>query len=92
LDFSQTWPDILQEVTTYTYGWSFVVAWLGMFATLLASTLFSLSYMYFWVPEPIVAQKDSDNNNSSESGNSAETTLAADPVAADLVERNLFHP
>ena len=80
LDFSQTWPDKLQEVTTYTYGWSFVVAWLGMWATLLASTFFYLSYVYFWVSE--FAKKDlhsdSDNNNSPESGNSEETTIDTD--------------
>ena len=101
LDFSQTWPDKLQEVTTYTYGWSFVVAWLGMFATLFASTFFYLSYVYFWVSE--FAKKDlysdSDNNNSPEngnsspeSGNSEETTIATDPVALDLMERDQFYP
>ena len=97
LDFSQTWPDKLREVTTYTYGWSFVVAWLGMFSTLMASILFYLSYKYFWVPEgakPIVAEGDlpscSDksggsvnNNNSPQSGNSAETCVVEDD-AADL--------
>ena len=101
LDFSQTWPDKLQEVTTYTYGWSFVVAWLGIVATLLASTFFYLSYVYFWVSE--FANKDlhsdSDNNNSPdsgnsspESGNSEETTIATDSIALDLMESNLLHP
>ena len=85
LDFSQTWPDKLQEVTTYTYGWSFVVAWLGMFATLLASTFFYLSYVYFWVSE--FAKKDlhsdSDNNNSPESENSSPESGNSSPESGN---------
>ena len=82
MDFSQTWPVELQDATTYTYGWSFVLAGLGIFTTVLASTLWYLSYVYFWVSEfakPTVDEKDlqsySNNNNSPESGNSAETTM-----------------
>ena len=81
LDFSQTWPVELQEVTTYTYGWSFVLAGLGIFTTVLATTLWYLSYTYFWVSEfakPIVDEKDlqndSDNNNNPEGGNSSENS------------------
>ena len=108
LDFSQTWPKMLQEVTTYTYGWSFVVAWLGMFSTLLASGLFGLSFVYFWVPidpaedtKATAAQRDkhncSYNNNCSDNNNSSESgnsaeTTIADSTALDLLESNQFYP
>lgn len=41
MKFFQTWPRYLQETTQYTLGWSYIVSWLGIAFTLIASFLFT---------------------------------------------------
>ena len=45
LEFFQTWPDMLQECTTYNLGWSYIMAWFGIILTLIAATLYGSSGM-----------------------------------------------
>ena len=41
LGFYPTWPELVQQATTFTFGWSYVLAWTGLALTLMASVLFS---------------------------------------------------
>jgi len=41
--FTATWPEDLQKNTEFKYDWSYIVAWIGVGLTLIASILFSLA-------------------------------------------------
>lgn len=43
MQFFQTWPEDLQEATTFAIGWSYVLAWVGLALTLVGSIMFSLA-------------------------------------------------
>ena len=43
MKFFQTWPEYLQENTTYTFGWSYIVCWMGITLSLFAALLFGVA-------------------------------------------------
>ena len=45
LAFFQTWPEMLQDGTTYNLGWSYIIAWFGIILTLIAALLYGSSGM-----------------------------------------------
>ncbi len=40
LDFFPSWPDHLRRATSFSLGWSYVLAWVGIGMGFLASALF----------------------------------------------------
>ncbi len=41
MGFVRSWPEELQSATSFTLGWSYVLAWFGIGLGFLASALFS---------------------------------------------------
>eukprot|EP00095_Tigriopus_kingsejongensis_P003972 snap_masked-scaffold310_size212938-processed-gene-0.0 protein:Tk03972 transcript:snap_masked-scaffold310_size212938-processed-gene-0.0-mRNA-1 annotation:"hypothetical protein KGM_13179" len=43
LGFFLSWPEVLQEATAFTLGWSYILAWIGVGLSLISSLLFMAS-------------------------------------------------
>ncbi len=43
LRFYQTWPEMLQENTLHTRGWSYIIAWMGIALTVMASIFYGVA-------------------------------------------------
>ena len=43
LNFYPVWPEYIRERTQFTAGWSYIVCWVGLGLTLVASILFTLT-------------------------------------------------
>lgn len=47
LGFFLSWPEILQNSTAFTLGWSYIIAWIGVGLAMVASVLFMGSAVCF---------------------------------------------
>ena len=43
LNFYPIWPEYIKDRTAFTVGWSYIVCWVGLGLTLVASILFALA-------------------------------------------------
>ena len=43
LNFYPIWPEYIKDRTQFTVGWSYIVCWVGLGLTLVASILFALA-------------------------------------------------